>query len=72
MPYSSRLKMVLHWLNGFPHALASTLPWVSFLLEGSRKVFAEETADVLSACESISRYAAFAPLFEDRQVTAEA
>lgn len=56
----------------FPHALVSTLPWVSLLLEGDRKVFAEEAADVLSACESISRNTAFAREFEFSQVTAEA
>lgn len=57
--------------EGFPHALASAMPWVSFLPDEDRKVFAEEAAEVLYACASISRYTAFAKLIGDWQATAE-
>lgn len=55
----------------FPDALASSLPWVSFLPEDDRKVFAVEADETLRACASLGRYTAFASLIEDWRSTAE-
>lgn len=57
--------------NRFVDALVSTLPWVSFLPEDNRQTFVEEATEVLLACASIGRYAAFAKLVEDWKSTAE-
>lgn len=55
----------------FPDALASTLPWVSFLPEEDRRTFASEATDTLRACASLGRYTAFASLIDDWRATAE-
>jgi hypothetical protein len=55
----------------FPEALASSLPWVTFLPEDDQRAFAEEAVETLRACASIGRYTAFATLIKDWQSTAE-
>lgn len=54
----------------FPDALASGLPWMSFLPEEDRARFAREAADMLRACAAVGRYAAFSTLIEEWRATA--
>ena len=57
-------------ITRFPDALASALPWVSFLPEADRAEFSREAVDTLRACAAIGRYAAFDTLIEDWKATA--
>ncbi|WP_341258614.1 hypothetical protein [Gordonia malaquae] len=52
-------------------ALAAALPWVAFLPDADRRVFATESVETLRVCASVGRYAAFADLIEDWRNTAE-
>ncbi|BAK33762.1 hypothetical protein MLP_07480 [Microlunatus phosphovorus NM-1] len=58
-------------VDRFAAALATTLPWVTFLPDPDREAFATEAADTLRACASIGRFAAFADLIDDWRNTAE-
>ncbi|MGO1285236.1 MAG: hypothetical protein ACTHWF_14690 [Brachybacterium sp.] len=58
-------------IGRFPDALASALPWVTFLPDAEREEFAREATETLLASASLGRYTAFATLIEDWRATAE-